>query len=428
MGELFYQFLEVLFIVGSLWFVWAPILLFFIFRATWYNYVHGAFLAGIKPVLLEITIPRDVAKSPKAMESIFAGIHGTMRNPDLIERYMKGIVTSWFSFEIVGDEAGVHFYIWTPEGFKRLLEAQIYAQYPSSEIHVVDDYTKALPVDIPNEEWNLWGTEFILAKPDAFPIRTYEDFVLEKISLKEEEQKIDPLSALIEFLGSFKPGERCWIQILVRPTGDGWKKDGEKIIQEMVGKKQPPKPNIAEKILNFIGLILSDLTRSGEAAPTGDKKEEINMTKITPGQMEVIKAVEANIAKIGFEIGFRWIYLGKNDVFNMTSVPAMMGIFKQFSSPVLNGFKPHPEITTKAGYIGYVGQMRRRIEGKKKERIYKAYRLRSFFYPPYNQVKPFVLSSSELATIYHFPGTVVGAPSMVRIEAKKGTPPPNLPL
>ncbi len=427
MSELFSQFLDALFILGSLWFIWAPIILFFVFRTTWYNYAHGSFLSGIKPILLEVTIPRDVAKSPKAMESIFAGLHGTLKNPDLIEKYFKGVVTSWFSFEIVGDEKGVHFYIWTPEGFRRLLEAQIYAQYPSCEVHVVEDYTKALPVGLPNEEWNLWGTEFILTKPDAFPIRTYEDFVLEKISVKEEEQKIDPLAALMEFLGSFQPGERCWIQLLVRPTGDKWKKDGEKIIQEMLGRKQPPKPNLLEKIFGIITTIISDLAGPSEAGPT-DKKDDAGMAKLTPGQTEVIKAVENNISKIGFEVGFRWMYLAKKDVFNATSIPAMMGIFKQFSSPVLNGFRPHPETTTKIGYMGYIDAIKRRVEGRKKERIYKAYRLRSFFYPPYNQVHPFVLSSSELATIYHFPGTVVGAPTMVRIEAKKGTPPPNLPM
>lgn len=428
MGEFLSQFFELFFILGSIWFVWAPIVLFFVLRTTWHNYVHGKFLAGIKPILIEITIPRDVAKSPKAMESIFAGLHGTMKNPDLIEKYLKGVVTSWFSLEIVGDDRGVHFYIWTPEGFRRLLEAQIYAQYPTSEIRIVDDYTRDLPVDIPNDEWNLWGTEFILTKPDAFPIRTYEDFLLENISLKEEEQKIDPLAALVEFLGSFQIGERCWIQLLVRPTGDGWKKDGEKIIQEMLGKKPPPKPNPIERIFGLIGTLLKSLSAgSGEAAPP-EKEKTKTIGDLTPGQVDVMKAVERNISKIGFEVGFRWIYLAKKDVYNATSIPAMMGIFKQFSSPVLNGFKPHPETTTKMGYMGYIDAIKRRVEGKKKERIYKAYRLRSFFYPPYNQVRPFVLSSSELATIYHFPGTVAGTPAMVRIEAKKGTPPPNLPM
>ena len=47
---------------------------------------------------------------------------------------------------------------------------------------------------------------------------------------EEEERKIDPLSSLFEFLGHLRPGEKMWIQMLVRPEMSGrWKKEGEEI-------------------------------------------------------------------------------------------------------------------------------------------------------------------------------------------------------
>jgi hypothetical protein len=42
--------------------------------------------------------------------------------------------------------------------------------------------------------------------------------------------------------------------------------------------------------------------------------------------------------------------------------------------------------------------------------------------------KPFIMNIEELATIYHFPGTVATTPTLTRVEAKKGEPPANLPV
>jgi len=102
----------------------------------------------------------------------------------------------------------------------------------------------------------------------------------------------------------------------------------------------------------------------------------------------------------------------------------MFGIFKQFSSQSLNGFKTNKKITVSIDYF-----FKNYREPKRKQRLFKSYKLRSVFLPPYKRrSKPFVLSSSELATVYHFPGMVVAAPTTPRIEAKRGAPPPNLPI
>ena len=42
-------------------------------------------------------------------------------------------------------------------GFRQLIESNIYSQYPEVEIVQVEDYTKNVPVDIPNRDWDLFG-------------------------------------------------------------------------------------------------------------------------------------------------------------------------------------------------------------------------------------------------------------------------------
>lgn len=416
---------EVLFWLQGSWFLWAPLALFFLFRDTWLRYVRAAFISTRKYILLEVKIPREVAKSPKAMESIFAGIHGAARRGNLIDRYWDGWVSPWFSLEIVGDETGIHFYIWTLEFFRKMLEAQIYAQYPSSEVRVVDDYTKNLPAVLPNQDWTLWGSEFVLTKPDAYPIRTYEDFVLEDISSKEEERKIDPMSSLFEFFGQLKVGERIWMQMLVRAADDKWKREGEALVAKMTGKKVVSKPPFLTQLVDVAHDTLKTILGVvEESKPVKKESDQFRMLNLSPGERGTVEAIERNIAKIGFEVCIRWIYLARRDAFNFLAVPAIYGIFKQFSSQTLNGFKSNSKITTSIDYF-----FKKTREAKRKSRLFKAYKLRSVFLPPYKRrSKSFVLSSSELATVYHFPGMVVAAPTTPRIEAKRGAPPPNLPI
>lgn len=417
---------ELLSIVLWSWFLWLPAISFLVLKELWRRYVRACFIFTKKYILLEVKVPREVAKSPKAMESVFAGIHGTRRLGNLIEQWWDGWVTAWFSFEIVGDSSGVHFYIWTQEFFKRMIEAQIYAQYPSAEIRVVEDYIKDIPEALPNDEWNLWGSEFKLTKPDAYPIKTYEEFTLEGLSTKEEERKIDPLSALIEFLGILKPGEKILIQFLIQPADDKWRIEGEQLMAKLIGKRPKIKPSFLGSVVGLIDFAIFSVfgLGSGEKAEKKSSEPPSKILYLSPGEAEVVESVEKNMTKLGFSVCIRWIYLAKRSDYNLLAVPGMMGVFKQFNTQNLNGFGLNKKITTSVDYwlVNY-RNTRRKI------RLYNSYRIRSVFHAPYKaRSKPFILSTSELATVYHFPGEVAGAPAMERIEAKRGAPPPNLPI
>ena len=411
-------------ILGA-WFLLLPAILFIIFKDAWRAYVRTNFIFSKKYILLEVMVPREVAKSPKAMESILAGIHGTRRMGNMLEQWWEGWITSWFSFEIVGDERGVHFYIWTNSFFKRMIESQIYAQYPSAEIREVEDYTKSMPEALPNDEWNLFGSELVLTKPDAYPIKTYEEFTLEKVSVKEEGTKIDPLSALIEFLGVLKGSEKIWIQMLIEPANDKWKKEGDALMAKIVGKETKKKPTLIGSFIGAIDSLVGGIFSFGAGEQVKKSPTQFpRMMALTPGERELVESVEKNMAKLGFNVCIRWIYLARRDEYNLIAVPGIMGVFKQFASQSLNSFALNKKITTSIDYVlvNY-RNTRRRI------RLYNSYRLRSVFHPPYNfKSKPFILSTSELATVYHYPGEVAAAPALARIEAKRGSPPPNLPI
>src|SRR3989338_7021608 len=166
----------------------------------WLHYVQANFISGITWVLLEIVPPRDVLRSPKAMELFFSNALYHMSGKSGLEKYWQGAVWFWFSLEIASIEGQVHFYIRTPSRIKELIETQMYAQYPQSQVREVEDYTLAVDEISEKSAWMGWGCEFKLIKPEAYPIKTYIDYALDKDP--KEEYKVDPISPVIEFFGS----------------------------------------------------------------------------------------------------------------------------------------------------------------------------------------------------------------------------------
>ena len=413
-------------IVLEYWWIIAPVALFFILKELWLDYVQTKFIDSIKWTLLEIKIPREVQKTPKAMEQVFAGFHGIYKEPNFVDRWFKGKIQRWFSLEIIGKGGNIHFLIRTPEEFRNLVEAQFYAQYPDAEITEVEDYTAALPSNIPSKDYDVWGTELILTQKDAYPIRTYPYFFEET----KEEERIDPLASLSEVLSHLSPGEHIWIQILVRPADEKWKDEGEKLVEKLIGKKVAvtKRGMVLEEAHGWFEAMKETLHELFFGALTPAYKEERKeqtleslMLYLTPGQRDVVEAIEKNIAKLGLETVIRFAYWAKSDIFSKANTAAIIGTFKQFNTQNLNGFKPNGKIKTSIDYF-----LKKRREFYRKVNILNNYKKRYFPQRSFSK-RGFVFNIEELATIYHIPGRIVETKAMPRIEAKKGGPPPSLP-
>lgn len=186
----------------DIWVLWVPLFLIFFSWNLWVRYIRANFINEKETVLLEIKLPRDLQKSPKAMELFLNNLHQTAGEGNPWDKYWKGGVRAWFSLEFVSIEGQVKFFIWTREEIKEMVETQIYAQYPNVEVSEAPDYSLNIHYD--SEKIKLWGTEFKLTKEDPYPIKTYVDYGLDKDP--KEEFKIDPISNVLEYLGSLGQG------------------------------------------------------------------------------------------------------------------------------------------------------------------------------------------------------------------------------
>lgn len=422
-------------VVALVWWFVLPIFLFYLAWKLHLIFIRLRYIKSIEWSTVELKIPKNILKSPKSMEQIFAEMAAIYSfGLTTINVYIEGKVEPWVSFEMVGYAGGVHFYAYFPSKYRNLLESTIYAYYPDAEIHPAEDYTELLGSVLPNKTYDLWGTDLILTKENYYPIKTYPYF-----EETVEERRVDPIAAITETMSNLEEGEMIWLQILISPTGNFpivanlWKEEGIEKIEEIAGRKTGK----AKK--GGLGAALLDWTRNLFWAPVeypvwpgAEGKEALATLRfLHPAEQEVVKAIGNKISKFGFETITRFIYIDRRDSFTQANVSAVLGAFHQFRLENLNAFRPNKKtMTLKTGWLAKLFPFYKRLnEFSRKRRIFDAYVRRRF--GRYNKTRPEkfpVLNTEELATIYHFPTAMVEAPRLEKLEAKKGGPPPTLPV
>ncbi|TSC89253.1 MAG: Uncharacterized protein G01um10143_634 [Parcubacteria group bacterium Gr01-1014_3] len=407
---------SILIVLSATWWILLPLALIFVAWEFWIYYVYVNYLRSQKWVLLEAKIPQGIEKTPKAMEQVFAACYGMYSfGLRFTEKYWDGkIKEDFMSFELVGHSSGIHFYIRCIEGHRNLIESAIYAQYPDAEISLAtSDYMDMMPATLPNKVYDIWGTDYHLIREDAYPIRTHEYF-----EESVPEKRLDPIATVAEAMSRLKSDEAVWIQILIRPTGPEWKKKGEVIRDKLIGRKAPPAPaGFVDGIITFAKNLFNAPVKPPEWPEAMKPEKETRMLALTPGEKDVVEAVETKLSKIAFESNVRFLYIDKRKSFTRGNIAAIMSTFHQFTGQHINGLRPNTNTIT----IGR-GLFKKQVVFLKKRQLFEAYRRR--YWPR----KVGILNIEELATLYHFPSIVVEAPLLRRLGTKKGEPPAELPV
>lgn len=395
---------------------WLSYLLITFGIAKWISSNRMQWLSEQKYVLLELRVPRDVRKTPLAMETVLTSMHLSPGESTWWKKYVQGRVRPWFSLEIVSLGGRVHLYIWTREGFRKGVESFIYAQYPGTEIVEATDYTRL--VDPSHAPYDMWGCDYQYSKGDAMPIRTYQEFIKPDSPLAKPEEQIDPLAQIIEMIGSIGPKEEFWIQIPIRVH------KGEKYKGKYNSKGQPYtiKDEAAENLDTFRKSTVRTTTVVDPV--TGAVRETESFPNPSRGVQTAMEEVERKVSKPLFDAGIRAIYLAPSDAFNGVMVSQLIGLWKPFHSEVVNNFS----ITR--WLANFDDQPWQDIGGRHKahlkHQLVDAYRRRSYFHEPYSLTYN-VMSTEELATLFHIPSSGVTTPSLPRIQSSTAEAPSNLP-
>jgi hypothetical protein len=368
--------------------------------------------------LLEIRIPREIKKNPKAMEQILLTLHSLRNAPGSFkEKWIDGEITIWFSLEMVSINGNIKFFIRIPRARKAIIEAAFFSYYPEIELIEVDDYVLNLPQNIAelNENnLNAWGAELILQKESAYPIKTYSDF--EAI---DDEKKYDPTSSFLEVLGKCHKNEFIGIQFLIAPAGSDWNKKFEKIVEDLKEKK------------------------SKSNASSGAQAQPAPLPTRSPGEIDILKKVEENLSKPAFDTLIRVLYISPKELFDQNyAMRGVLGAFNQYSAPNLNGFKQNGDVAVRASIWSWphIFPNKRKLYRQaamlynylKREMPHDTFMgklLTSNFFRLNFGSKTFLFTTTCLATLFHPPTSVVlTTPHIQILSSKKAGPPPNLPV
>jgi hypothetical protein len=393
--------------------LWLPFFLLKYFWIYWMHYIRYKFWFSQETVLLEVQLPGEVTKSPKAMELFITSMWNSGGEVTFIKRIWEGSFRPVWSLEIASNEGQVNFYIHMRKAFRSVVEARLYGQYPEAQVREVEDYTRKVPFNI--HDYELWGTEFRKSDPQAMPIKTYVDYGLDKDP--DEEFKVDPISSVLEYMATMGKNEYLWFQIIMKARKkDEWygfydmKKDSYKDSFQSGLKK------IMEGAAKRAGSLVHDDQAKAQAEARG-------LTLLTGGEKLKVEAMERSIEKLLFECGIRIMYLAKKENFRGSNIGGIPRFFDPFRSNEFNMLNP----TRWHASLDYPWQDFNNIRRNGfKKKLFFLFQNRAYFYVPMDQA-PIFLTVEELATIWHFPSSGVRTPGLNRVASKRSEAPPNLP-
>ncbi len=394
--------------------IWLPFTLFYILYEKWFYFVRLKFALNQGRTTLRIHLPQEVFKSPEAMEGVLTQIHNVNSPDNLMQSWIDGKYPLVFSLELVSTGGEVRFYVNVPtKKTKNAVEAQLYAHYPGIEVtEEPHDYTDEIVWD-PNK-YEYMSFHMGKKEEEIFPVRTYIDFGLDKIP--KEEEKFEPMAAMLEQLGKAKPHERIWVQFLCVPHMKKTFKNGNIHEGPTWDKKASAKIN--------------EMLKRDQRAPADPEEAYERAPMLTMGERDVIAAIERNVSKYAYEVGIRWMYITEKGKFDGDFISPTIRSFAQYDVIGRNGIGVRWRTDFDYNWLSDRSG-KRKLALKKRELADQKNRVYNIDLK--NKVNgtsvdaPKVFSVEELATMFHIPGSSVMTPGLPRIMSTRKEAPSNLP-
>ena len=396
------KLISIIFLAAPLW---LPYLTFNHFFSKWSEMVGKKFAVKSGRTVFEIKLPQDVFKSPEAMEFVFTQILNKATPDNLIETYIDGKRPMFYSVELVSRGGDVHFYATVLNKFRYGFIDNMYAQYPGVEVSEVElDYTSEIPHSL--EGVSMMSFIFNKKKDQEFPIKTYLDFGMDK--LPKEEEKVDPMTPMLEMLAGIKPHQQIWIQFLYRAHREQNFKHGQLHYHDTWEKSVQGK--------------IDEIMKRGDYAEQKDENGttlDLGAARLTTFEKDKVDAMQRNAGKEAFECVIRVLYLShKERDYDGGLYSRMIRTFAQTEIKGRNGIGM--KWRTDFNYKFLSDPFGKIVPAMKREELHH-YKTRNWHGPTA------IFSAEELATLFHLPGKVAGTPTLNRVPSTRGEAPSNLP-
>jgi len=348
---------------------------------------RGQLERALNMTLFLVRLPREALKQegiqPKQEKewvsvfeqllSGFSNIHATGWNKFI---YGEPYVSLELAVHHSGEE--IHFYIAVPRSSEKTIEKQINGIFPTADVSHSRDY------NIFNPDGADAAAYVTFEGPQILPFRTYQQL------------ETDPLSSIVTSMSQLETeGEGAAMQILLRPTHSDTKslaqlavremKNGYKLDEALRRIKYPPKQAASKEEEN--------------------KKQEERMKQVTPGDGDIIKAIEVKSAKQLFDVNIRFIASAHDKKRAEQILDGTLASLAQFSTANINSLK----------------------SWKLKGRAFKEF-IYNYSFRLFDKTRTVVMSTEEITSLYHLPTGLSLLPRVKYLKSKPAEAPHGLPV
>ncbi len=350
---------------------------------------------ALNMTLYEITLPE---KTDEGKERALKDVLSSM------EQFYSGMMsvaddnaaggTGYFTIElaVANNSDDFAFHVAVHDSKKSLFEKQMLAIFHNAKIvEKKDDY------NVFNEEGVTVASYATYAKNSIWPLKTYDQF------------EYDPLNILLNSFSKIKTnGEGAAVQIIIRPAGDDHTKryrktldeimKGEKI-SEAIAKHGEGMGKYVEGFFKGVSSIIAPQSKEQKEKAEAKKKE----AAATVDQMSV-EAIKQKISSPTLAADIRIVASAENEATANAILGDVESSFNQFENTVGNRLK-----------------FERVKKGALKSLLY------DYSFRLYDEKSKLLPNIKELASIIHFPATVLKSSPHLK-TAKAGSAPAPLEL
>lgn len=329
---------------------------------------------------------KDFLKQTGIMTQCLESLH-TLSSERYWYRYIAG--QDFYSFEIVAIDGLIYFYVVVPFQQKNTFQKIMTSFYPDAVIEEVEEYNLVKPGT------TAFGRYLRLAKDYAYPIKTYMH------------TNTEAMNAVLNAMSKMQPGDSAAVQLVIRPHENGWQKKGKDISKLLFENTE--KQSFLSKLnpLNWLKIFVRIFALGTDQNVLDNVDLKSGQTRTTPQTDENVKAIGEKASHAGWDTVIRIVASAKNKDHAVEVVEVIRNAFGQYNNPDLNGFEKILYYSNRSLIINFL------------------YRSLWRHFTSWIWWGRMILSSDEIASIWHVPAAKYNNVPNVAWQRFRVTPPPD---
>ncbi len=330
--------------------------------------------------------PKNDKELISVMEHLFASLGNIKEKAGFWHRLVYGDAVVALEVANPANTDEISFYVGAPKKLINIVERQIHSFYPKAAIERVKDYNIFYPGSFTSASYLTLRDKYYL------PLRTYQSL------------EADPLNNVTNVLGKFdEKKEGAAIQMVIKPARGAWRTKGRQFAHKMQQGRRLEEVKWDTPARRLVRGFFNVLFKKGQDQQRNIFDPNKNPINLTPEEQEAIKKIEGKANKPGFRVNIRLIASALTQERSEVILAELENAFIQYENPGINGFRVSRENKLRPKNIAF-----------------------DFIFRNFQSGQSFILSSEEIASIFHFPILSTETPKISWLKSRTAAPPNNI--